>query len=43
MADDIDPEGFASGGPGCICGRLYSYGGHTEPGQFAPNCPVHSE
>lgn len=38
---DIDPEGFQRGGPSCICGSLYSYGGTIEPGQFAPDCPEH--
>ena len=42
-ATDIDPEGFLSGGLGCICGPLYSYGGHVELGQYAPDCPVHSD
>ena len=40
---DIDPEGFVSGGPGCVCGPLYSYAGHVEPGQYAPDCPIHGE
>lgn len=39
---EIDPEGFQRGGLACICGPLYSYGGHVEPGQYAPDCPEHS-
>lgn len=26
---------------GCICGRIYHYGGHEEPGQYDPTCPWH--
>lgn len=40
---DVNPEGFLSGGPGCTCGPLYSYAGHVEPGQYAPDCPAHSD
>lgn len=38
---DLDPEGFIRWGDGCVCGSLYTYGGHVEPGQFDPDCPVH--
>lgn len=38
----MNPEGFqVDPDPRCVCGPLYSYGGHTEPGQFSPDCPVH--
>lgn len=37
----IDPEAFVRGGVTCICGPLYSYAGHVEPGQYAPDCPEH--
>lgn len=36
--ETIDPEGFTN--MGCGCGRLYSYGGHVEPGQHDPDCPA---
>lgn len=39
--DDINPEGFNRGPAECICGPLYHYGGHEEPGQYAPDCPYH--
>lgn len=39
---NLDPEGFTREGNGCICGRLYTYGGHVEPGQFDPDCPFHN-
>lgn len=39
---EIDPEGFVREGNGCICGPLYTHGGHVEPGQFDPDCPYHS-
>lgn len=42
MTGDINPEGFLPPPAGCICGSLYTYGGHTEPGQLRPGCPVHS-
>lgn len=32
---DIDPEGFTQGPADCICGPLYTYGGHEEPGRCA--------
>jgi hypothetical protein len=41
-AEDINPEGFVRGPDNCICGPLYHYGGHVEPGQFHPECPYHS-
>lgn len=43
MPHDIDPEGFAKGPAGCICGPLYTYGGLAEPGQFHPHCPIHGD
>jgi len=39
---DINPEGFLPPPTGCTCGNLYTYGGHTEPGQLRPDCPAHS-
>lgn len=40
--NDVDPEGFQRGSAACVCGPLYSYGGHIEPGQYNPTCPEHS-
>lgn len=40
---DVDPEGFLRGGAECICGPLYSYGGHVEPGQYHPDCREHAD
>ncbi|MGB3302669.1 MAG: hypothetical protein WBA98_08265, partial [Gordonia sp. (in: high G+C Gram-positive bacteria)] len=41
MSDDVNPEGFNRGPANCICGPLYHYGGHEEPGQYSPDCPFH--
>lgn len=42
--EDVNPEAFTSSPHReCICGPIYSYGGHEEPGQYAPDCPVHGE
>lgn len=39
---DIDPEGFyRHPDPLCVCGSLYTYGGHIEPGGYAQDCPIH--
>ncbi|WP_336818971.1 hypothetical protein [Gordonia sp. MMO-8] len=37
----VDPEGSNRGPDGCICGPIYHYAGHEEPGQYAPDCPYH--
>ena len=39
----IDPEGFTRYGGDCICGAVYTYAGHAEPGQFDPFCPDHGD
>lgn len=38
---DIEVEAFVRIDGDCICGPLYTYAGHVEPGQFSPDCPVH--
>lgn len=40
---DVDPEGFVRYGGACICGAVYTYAGHPEPGAFDPYCPVHGD
>lgn len=40
---DVDPEGFVRYGGACICGPVYTYAGHPEPGAFDPYCPVHGD
>ena len=43
MIDYPDPEGVTRYGGDCICGALYTYAGHVEPGQFDPTCPDHGD
>lgn len=39
---DIDPEGFyRCPDPLCVCGPLYTYAGHIEPGGYSEDCPIH--
>lgn len=39
----LDPEAFVRYGGDCVCGAVYTYGGHAEPGQFDPFCPDHGD